>query len=490
MNSAQRVAKNILSLLLSGMLTEIIAFFTIIYLARVLGPRDFGMISFASAIILYFTLLTHLGLPLLGTRAVARNKTKINEYFSNILLLRLCLAIASLALLAIFILFLDAVRDVKVLIILYGAGLFAHVLMIDWVFKGVQKMEYIAVAKIFSAVIFAGAVFLIVEGRQQLFMVPCFQVAGIFSAAIFLIFAYGRKVHRIEIRFEFSKFRNLFVRALPIGFSFLMIQVFYNIDSVMLGFMTSTADVGIYSAAYKPVMVMIAFIGLYPEAIFPMFSAYYSNRSFDSLKDLMSLSVKLLVTIGIPLIIGGAILAGPLMQLLYGPTYGEGKIAFQILLLAVLIICFNISYSRGLLACNKDKLYMAGVTVPAAVNVVSNFILIPAFGLAGAAVATLIAEATGFIIIYRGFNRYIAVPLLPYVVKPLAAGSIMAIFLFTGKVLVDLNLFLLIALSIIIYFASLFFLKGITRDELVALRNLLPLNDFFHGDRQRESGIR
>ncbi len=107
MNTAQRIVKNTFSLLFSSIFAQFISFFVVVYLARILGPGDFGKISFAITITIYFTLIINLGLPLLGTREIARDREKINDYLNNILTMRLCLAALSFGLLLLMTFFLN-----------------------------------------------------------------------------------------------------------------------------------------------------------------------------------------------------------------------------------------------------------------------------------------------------------------------------------------------------------------------------------------------
>ena len=99
MNAAQRIVKNTASLLVSGTISALLHAVAMVYLARVLGPGNFGKISFALAIITYFSMIADPGLSMLGVRQVAREIDKIREHVSNILVLRLGLAVIGFGLL-------------------------------------------------------------------------------------------------------------------------------------------------------------------------------------------------------------------------------------------------------------------------------------------------------------------------------------------------------------------------------------------------------
>src|SRR4029077_13323505 len=97
---AARVIRNTGHLVASGVAVQLLGFVSIFYLARILGPADFGLVTFAGAVVAYFGLLTDLGVPLSGTQQIARDRTKIAEgYVIDVLGLRLLLAFISLTLL-------------------------------------------------------------------------------------------------------------------------------------------------------------------------------------------------------------------------------------------------------------------------------------------------------------------------------------------------------------------------------------------------------
>lgn len=468
MSTAQRVVKNLFSLIFSGIITQLIDFIAVVYLARILGPADFGKINFAVAIIAYFTLLVNFGLPLLGAREIARNKEKINEYTGNILMLRLCLAILSLGLLLLMSVFLDKPPDIKYLLLLYGLGLLPSVLILDWVFQGVEKMEYIGFGRILAAAVYAGLVLMFIKSPEQLLLIPCFQVAGSLFASILFISAFVRNFGRPELKLNLISWQSLMRQALPLGISIIMIQVIYNIDTVMLGFMRSEAEIGYYNASYKIILLLIMTGAVYFDAIFPITSIYYKT-SLDSLKKLQSYTARLMVTLAFPLAAGGTILAKPLMNLFYGVKYEEGITAFQILIWAAALIYINMIYARGMWACNRQDAYLKIVSIQAAVNILLNFILIPQMGITGAAISTVFSEFIGFLFYYHEFNKVVQVPIYNYVLRPIIATVIMSLFLKLG---LELNIIFVIPAGAAIYAVSLYLIKGITRDDLSLVQNI------------------
>ena len=475
MNTAQRIVKNTFSLLFSGIIAQLIGFIGIVYLARILGPGDFGKINFAIAVTTYFALVANLGLPLLGTREIARERDKVKDYLGSILPLRFCLALLGFGLLVLLTFFLNKPSEIKHLILLYGLGFIPTVLLIDWAFQGIEKMEYIGFGHILSRGVNLGLILWFIKSPEQLLLIPCFGIAGSLLAAGVLISIFVKSFGKPKLKFDSISWRNLLREALPLGISIIMIQVIYNIDTVMLGFMRSDAEIGYYNASYKIILPLIMIGAVYFDAIFPVISNYYKN-SLDSLKKLQSYTAKLIVTIAFPLAIGGTILGRPIMNLLYGPKYNEGIIAFQILIWVAALIYLNMIYARGMWACNKQHAYLRIVIAQAVVNILLNFILIPKFGIIGAAASTVSAELLGFFFYYREFNKIVAVPIHNHILKPLLAVIPMALVLLWGLNGLNLNLFLLICTGIVVYFVFLLLMRGVNKEEMELIYSVIRAN--------------
>lgn len=472
MNTVQRILKNMASLLISGAIAQSLTFVSIVYLARVLGPGDFGKINFALAIVVYFILIANMGLPLLGTREIAREKDRIKDYLGSILALRLSLAVLGFSLLLLMTFFLNKPLEIRYLIILYGLGLIPSALLLDWAFQGVEKMEYIGLGRILAAVIYVGLVLWFVKGHQQLLLIPCLHVVANLLSAGLLISIFVRHFGKPKFSFNLAFWKGLLRQALPIGVSIIMIQVIYHIDTVMLGFMKGNKEVGHYNAAYKIILLLIMAGSTYFDTIFPLISSYYKT-SLDSLRKLQFYTAKVGVTLALPLALGGTILAKPIMNLTYGVKYGEGVVGLQILIWVVALIYINMVYGRGLWACQKQNKYLMIVTFQALVNIVTNFVLIPPLGLKGAAISTMLAEAVGVFFYYGEFNKIVRVPFHNHVLKPAIASMLMALFLLWGVNKGNLHVISLILGGITIYFMFLYLLGGIKLEEVRLLQDAI-----------------
>ena len=466
MGTIRRVVRNFLSVSFAEVILRGITFLVIVYLARILAPANFGKIGFAQAVVAYFMLPVNLGLTILGVREVARDKGSIDKYASNIVTLRLILALFSFGSLLAFVIFIPQSEEVKYLILAYGLTLFSSALLTEWLFQGIEKMQFMGIARVLDKLLYGVLIFLLVRSSKELLLIPYLWLAGSLVGTGFLIFVFVRRFGKLRLRFNFSFWKSLMRRALPMGAAAIMIQIYYNFDVVMLGFIKGDKVVGWYNASYKLILLFWGFIPIFVNAVFPLMSRYY-KESQEKLRTLISSATKLLSTVALPVGVGGTILARPIMGLLYGEKFDPGIICFQILIWSVVIICIRCIYEQSFLACNLEKRFMWGVGLGALTNIGLNIILIPRFSLKGAAVATVISEFVFSAYMLSYFRVVSRIKIVSYSLKPLVAAALMGLVVYYAR---NMNLGLSISLGILTYSVLIILLKGVTFEEMARLK--------------------
>ncbi len=304
MGTIRRVVRNFLSVSFAEVILRGITFLVIVYLARILAPANFGKIGFAQAVVAYFMLPVNLGLTVLGVREVARDKGSIDKYASNIVTLRLILALFSFGSLLVLVIFIPQSDEVKYLILVYGLTLFSSALLTEWLFQGIEKMQFMGIARVLDKLLYGVLIFLLVRSSKELLLIPYLWLAGSLVGTGFLIFVFVRRFGKLRLRFNFSFWKSLMRRALPMGAAAIMIQIYYNFDVVMLGFIKGDKVVGWYNASYKLILLFWGFIPIFVNAVFPLMSRYY-KESQEKLRTLISSATRLLSTVALPVVSSG-----------------------------------------------------------------------------------------------------------------------------------------------------------------------------------------
>ncbi len=457
----QRIAKNFLSLSISKVITSIGTFFVIIYLARNLLPSGFGKISFAQVIITYFGFISNMGLSTLGIREIAKDHNQLKKYIENIVSLKLILGIIAYSCLLLFVFLLPKPLELKTLILSYGLLIFSSALYMDWVFKGIEKMEIVAFARIIQVGFYFGFVFLWIKTSEDIMKVPLFLFISFSLAVLFLggMLIKEKFIPKIDIKF----WKKILKEAFPIGFSVVMVQIYYNIDTVILGFMREDQEVGWYSAAYRIVLFVLGFAFFFGESIFPSLSQI-SSKNLHITKKFITATHKIVLLAGLPVTIALFILGPNIISLIYGPNYYPSIIAFQVLVWSISTVFFTIPFAYSLLAFGKQKYYMYSLSLGAVFNIVLNLFLIPRYGIMGASVTTVISGILVLILLYLYVTKYIVkIHFGVYLFKIVAASVIMGVVVYICR----FNLALASGCGVVTLFFLIFIFKIITKEEII-----------------------
>ena len=201
-------------------------------------------------------------------------------------------------------------------------------------------------------------------------------------------------------------------------------------------------------AAYKLLLVGIGVAITYFTGLFPALSRLYvENR--DEFRLLVRRTAEFWLTFVVPLVVGGTFLAGPIIRLLYGAAYANSVMPFQILLWSAALVVLRWVYMDSLRATGHQALDLRCAITSASLNVTLNIILIPRFGMIGAASSTAFADLVWFIMSYYYFRRAVLPgESFPSLRGPLLGGGAMGSVLWFGR---SLNWPLRAVLSLIVY---------------------------------------
>lgn len=425
----KRIAKNFFSLFIGNIGSRILGFFVTIYLARILEVTGFGKLQFALAFFSYGLILTDPGLHLLGTREIAKDREKIREVLPAIVGLRFLLSLFTYIFILIFLLLFPIPKETKVLILLYFLSLFPLAFLLEWLFQGLEEMEYVGISRISVFLVYLPFVFLFVRSPQKIHWVPLFWLLGNMTASLLLFFVFWKRKGMNHLSLNPRHFLSLLRVSLPLGLAAIMVQIYLYFDTLLLGLLRGDEAVGLYNAAYKLVFFILLLDRVFLETLFPLVTRYY-QESHENLKRLLGRYAKTIITLVLPIGVGGNLIASPIMNLVYGSPYEGGVIAFQILIWVVSISAINSVYVIGLIGCGREKQYTFAITLGTFVNIFLNLLMIPIFGIVGAAITTLFSEGIMFTLMVIQFEKIVKVQFWRFLPKPLLASILMGFFIY------------------------------------------------------------
>ena len=364
-----------------------------VWLARYLGPHAFGQFSYALALVALFGALSSLGLDRVLVRDLVGVSAARHELLGSALVLRLLgSAVAiSAAVLCVRIFRPDDVT-IQQLVVVVAAGMFVQALdVVDLWFQSRLESRYTVVAK--------GAAFLAATAAKiALILLGAPVIAFAWASLLEVLLAAGGLVVAYRISGEsFARWRAsvsgawaLLKPALPLVFSGIAVSIYMKIDQVMLGEMLGDAAVGSYSAAVHLCEATYFVPGVMVASLFPVIvSSRASNKHLFLAR--MQRLFDLMVMVGIGLALPLSLFAPYIIQILYGDAYSAASGVLAIYAWASIFVFLGVASSSYLLAENLTIVSLYRTTLGAVTNVGLNLLLIPRFGVTGAAYATLIS---------------------------------------------------------------------------------------------------
>lgn len=463
MSTARKIAKNTMFLMISQVISYVLAFFYMIYIARYLGADGFGILSFALAFTGIFSILADLGLNTLTVREIARDKLLTGKYLINVVSMKIILSVFTFGMIAVIINSLgypqetvNVVYFVALSVILTAfSGIFYSI------FQAHEKMEYQSIGQVINSVLmFIG----VLIGITYEFSVLGFAFIFFISSAIslmYILLVYFWKFPLSKIKVDIDFWKSTIKEALPFGLTSLSSMVYTYIDSVMLSLIQGNEVVGWYNAAYRLIIALLYVPVTVNIAIFPSMSKFHLS-SQDSLRLINERYFKLMIIIGIPLGVAITILADNIIVLVFGYGYLQSIIALQILIWATVLTFVGASFVKLLEATNRQLIMTKISAIGVVVNILLNLILIPKFSYVGAGISTVITEIiiVGSIIkiSYRiGFGVSLK-RVKEILLKVMISTGVMSILLMYFKAL---NLLILTPFAILAYIIILYLIKGI-----------------------------
>ncbi len=401
---SNQIIKNLLSLTSAEVISKIIALVTAAYLGRVLKPEGFGILGFATAFVSYFLLMVNFGFDTYGTREVAKDESKKTKLVNNILSIRILFAIGWYIIFSIIVLLIEKPLEVKIVLLITAINLFVNAISINWFFMGIEKMWLIAIRQIMTNLFSLLGIIIFVRKENDLIIAAGITMLSALINSIWLLKIFHTKFNKFSFELDKEYLRLIIKESLPLVFSSFMIAIYYNLDMVMLGYMKTVNDVGIYSAAYKIILVGIIPFTLILNSFFPSLSKIGLSNSLE-FKNIIKQYAFLMISSGI--IISAIIFfdAGEIIKIVFGSQYAAAKVPLLILALNLLVVGANIFFGNPLIAWGKQKQYSVAIAFGAVTNVVLNILLIPKYTYIGASFATLMSEVAVFFGVFYLFNK-------------------------------------------------------------------------------------
>ena len=469
MNTIHNIIKNFSALSIAQLSSLLLGLILSVYIARVLGDVDFGQFSFAIAFVSLFAIFSDLGYNTLIIREVARDKSKANAYLNNVLSLRILLCFFIYIMIILSVNFLNYPFESKNLVYVFGASVLIDSLadVFNVLFRAFEKMEYEATTAVYYSLAKISIGLLVLHlGYGLLSLGLVFIILSIFR--FYRLFSICKKSFlNPKLRFDLEFWKRTLIIALPFSMTGISLLIYTRTDTVMLSYMKGDAAVGWYNAAYNLILSFKPIPQIFMNTLFPLMAGSFLT-SKDMFNEICEISFKFLILLGLPLTMGIFMLSDKIIYLIYGYQFSNSIIALRILSFDIILFFIWTHLAFVLINIDRQKLWLFAAITTAFINIILNLYLIPSYSYIGSSVATIISEMLCIIILLFFIFRKTKLSLdYNSMLKIAISTMMMMIFIYAFK---ELNIYLLIFISIFIYSLSAYSIGAISREEINIIR--------------------
>lgn len=441
------------------------------YVSRVLLAEGTGKVQMANAFIAYFTMLAQMGIPTYGIRACAAvrdNKLELTRTVHELMIINTAMMIVSYFLFFVAINNLPRLQEERMLYIISSFLILLSSIGMEWVFKAMEQYTYITLRSLAFKVISVIAMFLFVREKKDY----------VLYAAIGVIASAGSSIMNfIQLRkyIGFKPVRGYHIRrhVKPVLILFMYVcatTIYTNLDSVMLGFISTDADVGYYGVAIKIKNILVSVVTALGAVLLPRVSYYYENGETERFWAMAAKAFHAVLLIAVPLTVYFMFFAKNSIFFLSGETYAEAILPMIVIMPTV--ICIGLTSVTGiqiLIPTKRENVILYASVVGALVDCFINVLLIPVLRSTGAAIGTLIAELIVLLIHIMVLWKDISPMLCALKIGNIAGATAISILASTWVTMLGLSNFMTLAISSFFFCGVYFLVLHLCRDPIILL---------------------
>ena len=367
--------KNAFYNILRTIMSLLFPLITFPYASRILLPEGTGKVNFANSIINYFGMLASLGIGTYGIREAAKvrhDKQRLSQFTVELFTINLLSTLIAYILLYISIVVVPKFHEYRMLLYMTSVTIIFTTMGISWLYSAVEEYGYIALRSVVFQVVSIILLFTFVKRKEDYL--------------IYVISSVGSNIFNIIHARKFISFTGLrrlelkkHVKPIFVFFgSTLAISVFTMLDTSMLGFLSTDAEVGFYSAATKLTRMIRDLFPAVFTVLFARLSVYAGKtEEQDKYKNLIFNMLNFILCFALPIMVGLFLLGKPILILLSGTAFLPALPAMYVMI-PVILFSSTAGFLGGtvLNSLSKEKMYLYTVIAGACVNFVLNYFLI------------------------------------------------------------------------------------------------------------------
>lgn len=400
-----KIAANTIYQLIGKAITTATTLIATIFIARTYGPQNFGNFTLITTYVALFYLIADFGFNAIVLEKIQNQNTK-KEYFKTLLGLRLFWSFILVFLSISFLSLLPQTHGfngaVRIGIIIFSLSIITQSLSTtaNIIFQNKLRYDQASIA------LFAGSllnliliIFFTTHNAPLIFIIISFLLGNVLTSLTSL-FLSKKTDSEIDLlpSFDFSKFKEIFISAIPLGITLVFNLIYFRADTFILALTRSQEEVGNYGLAYRFFEAVLVLPTFFMNSLYPLFLSVKNNP--ESLKKIVSKSFKILLIISTFTTIVLLIIAPNLISISGGAMFDQSTTALRLLSLSFPSFFLSALYMWLLITLGKRKTLAIVYGISMILNIVLNIIFIPIFGIPAAALTTLFGETIILLLTY------------------------------------------------------------------------------------------
>ena len=387
---------NLSSVAGASVVSNLISLVTLGYSARVLGPENYGLFGFGTAVTAYAGILLSPGLLTWGIRSIAQDRDKAGLNLVIINLTQLILAGLTYLGIAIYAQLFFAQPAQRTMVLLCALSLFQTALSVEWVYNGLELMRVPALCGIFISALVTIGLLTLIRSPQDLFVLP---LIGIFAALLIYAVQYWYLLRRLQVRLQFPDWRQVrqtLLASLPLGVWLGLVIVLHYANNLIVHAFLGSAALGVFLAAYRLWELTDQIPGILAKVFLPRLARLVSDTPRQAPQEAL-VYARIHMTIGFLLAALAAAEAPAIIGIIFGSKYLGAVILLRIMAFAILFHFAIRGYTDCLISFGQDRVMLMVVIISTVVSVGGGLLLVPRLGVVGAAVVVAAIDFAGWL---------------------------------------------------------------------------------------------
>ena len=462
MSLTKSIAKNTAVQIIGKTISTVLGLVAVGIMTRTLGVEKFGWYVTATGFLQFIGIFSDFGFTAITAKMLSEPELDKTKLLNNLFTWRFITALFFQGLAPLVILLFPYPAPIKMAVAIMSLSFFA--ISVNQIFIGycqsTLKMALQMTGEILGRVILVVGL-LLISAKNYGFL-PAMGIITLASVAY--TFYLWAKSPPVKFSIDKAISKIIFQKIWPTAITVIFNAFYLQGDRVILPLYTTQTDVALYGAAYRILDVVTQSAWMIMGIMMPLVTFAWSRNLTDEFKKKYQMSLDLVTLFLVPMVAGIIVLANPIMTLVGGKEFVSSGRILQFLSIAILGIAFGNIFGYMALAIDRQRQAMWIYFSDAVLTTIAYFVLIPKYGMYGAAMAAIFSElyaGLGLMLLANHYAKF--VPGFKTLGKIILASIIMGAAIYK---LQPLNIVISIIIGVAVYGLLVILLKIISKQTI------------------------